>query len=296
VAWSTRELAELAGTTARAVRHYHDVGLLPEPERRGNGYKEYGVTHLVRTLRIKRLADLGFSLTQIAELGDADQHPREALRALDAQLTRTLERVHRARVEVRQILQLCAPTDLPPALAARIADADLSAADRSLVVVMSRVLDPAVVVALVDTLQKLPGSPATSGFDGLPADADEAIRQEIADRLLSRIRRVLAMVPGLWSAVTGPTAAARAVREAVLDLYNPAQLDVLCRIGRRLRAGPEPAGRALGVAALDDGAAAGADRLGEPWARWGRGIAGTGTGRTAQHRRDPVAGVAGGSA
>ena len=33
MAWSTRQLAELAGTSLRAVRHYHDVGLLPEPER-----------------------------------------------------------------------------------------------------------------------------------------------------------------------------------------------------------------------------------------------------------------------
>jgi hypothetical protein len=31
MAWSTRELAELAGTTLRAVRHYHEVGLLAEP-------------------------------------------------------------------------------------------------------------------------------------------------------------------------------------------------------------------------------------------------------------------------
>ncbi|MEQ3553652.1 WhiB family transcriptional regulator [Pseudonocardia nematodicida] len=39
VAWSTRQLAELAGTTVRAVRHYHEVGLLDEPARRANGYK-----------------------------------------------------------------------------------------------------------------------------------------------------------------------------------------------------------------------------------------------------------------
>jgi DNA-binding transcriptional MerR regulator len=47
VAWSTRELAELAGTTVNTVRHYHRIGLLDEPERRNNGYKEYGVPHLV---------------------------------------------------------------------------------------------------------------------------------------------------------------------------------------------------------------------------------------------------------
>uniref|UniRef100_UPI0037167E9A MerR family transcriptional regulator n=2 Tax=Bacillati TaxID=1783272 RepID=UPI0037167E9A len=53
MAWSTRELAELAGTSLRAVRHYHEVGLLEEPERRANGYKQYGVAHLVRALRIR---------------------------------------------------------------------------------------------------------------------------------------------------------------------------------------------------------------------------------------------------
>ena len=100
MAWSTRELAELAGTSLRAVRHYHEVGLLPEPERRSNGYKQYGVAHLVRLLRIKRLADLGFSLPQIAELGDDDEHPAEALRALDAELAATIERLHAARAEL----------------------------------------------------------------------------------------------------------------------------------------------------------------------------------------------------
>ncbi|WP_399921406.1 MerR family transcriptional regulator [Streptomyces kanamyceticus] len=47
-AWSTGQLAELAGTTTKTVRHYHETGLLDEPERAPNGYKRYGVSHLVR--------------------------------------------------------------------------------------------------------------------------------------------------------------------------------------------------------------------------------------------------------
>ncbi|WP_224391194.1 MerR family transcriptional regulator [Pseudonocardia sp. ICBG1293] len=53
--WSPSRLAELAGTSRRAVRHYHELGLLPEPERRSNGYQYYGVDHLVRLIRIRRL-------------------------------------------------------------------------------------------------------------------------------------------------------------------------------------------------------------------------------------------------
>ncbi|MFE1561061.1 MerR family DNA-binding transcriptional regulator, partial [Streptomyces sp. NPDC058734] len=35
------EIAALVGVSTRAVRHYHHVGLLPEPERRPNGYRAY---------------------------------------------------------------------------------------------------------------------------------------------------------------------------------------------------------------------------------------------------------------
>ena len=100
MAWSTREIAELAGTTLRTVRHYHDVGLLPEPERRPNGYKQYRVAHLVRILRITRLTGLGFSLSRIAAMGGADDHPEHDLRALDAELAATIARLQRVRVEL----------------------------------------------------------------------------------------------------------------------------------------------------------------------------------------------------
>ncbi len=239
--WSTRELADLAGTTRRAVRHYHDVGLLEEPRRRTNGYRQYGVAHLVRVLRIKRLADLGFTLPQIAELGDADQHPREALRGLDAHLARTLDRLQDVRTEVRQILQQAAPTDLPPALAARIRDADLSDADRALLVVLTRVLDLAVVTEFVDTLRGLPPSPAATAFDQLPADADAATRHDLSIRLLPRSRTLRLMVPHLRSGTSGlSVVAARTLDEAVRDLYNPAQSDVLRRAGLLLRSRPDP--------------------------------------------------------
>jgi DNA-binding transcriptional MerR regulator len=238
MAWSTREIADLAGTTVRAVRHYHDVGLLEEPRRRSNGYKQYGVAHLVRVLRIKRLSDLGFTLPQISDLGDADQHPREALRGLDAHLARTLDRLQDVRTEVRRILQQAAPTDLPPALAARIQDADLSDTDRALLVVLTRVLELAAVIDFVDTLRGLPPSPAATAFDELPADADDTTRHALAVRLLPRSRTLRVMLPRLWSGTTGSSAAARTVDEAVRDLYTPAQSDVLRRVGRLLRSRP----------------------------------------------------------
>ena len=41
------QLAAYAGVTVRAVRHYHQIGLLPEPERDASGYRRYGPTAVV---------------------------------------------------------------------------------------------------------------------------------------------------------------------------------------------------------------------------------------------------------
>lgn len=243
MAWSTREIAQLAGTTVRAVRHHHQIGLLDEPRRHSNGYKQYGVAHLVRALRIKRLTDLGFTLPQIAEMGDTDRHPHQALRRLDTELARTLERVQRVRTELGRILDEAAPIDLPRELAAAISDMGLSDADRSLLVVMSRVLEPALLHAFATMLQTLATSPAASAFDDLPADADDSTREGLAMSLLPLTLDVRSLLPGVPDPGVRSGAAAEAARTidvALRDLYNPAQVDVLHRV-RRLRRAPRAA-------------------------------------------------------
>ncbi|QFU92068.1 MerR family transcriptional regulator [Amycolatopsis sp. YIM 10] len=238
MAWSTRQIAELAGTSLRAVRHYHEVGLLPEPERRANGYKSYGVAHLVRLLRIKRLADLGFSLTQIAEMGDADEHPGEALRVLDSELAATIERLQRARLELAVILREAVPTDLPPEIASVAADAKLTEADRSFVVVMSRVFGPSALDAYREIMQKAPNLSMGPEFDHLPADADDRTRRELAESLFPRVRELLDDHPELLDphalAPKGVRLTAKTIDLALADLYNPAQVDVVHRLRRLL--------------------------------------------------------------
>ncbi|MDT7553165.1 MAG: hypothetical protein QOI16_1701 [Pseudonocardiales bacterium] len=240
MAWSTRELAELAGTSLRAVRHYHEVGLLAEPERRGNGYKQYGVTHLVRVLRIKRLTDLGFSLAQISAMGDTDDHPEQALRTLDAELAATIERLQGVRVELALILSQAVLTDLPPEIAPAAGDAELTDIDRSFVVVLSRILGPQGLQAYADMLQNLPVNPNASEFYDLPADADERTRQGVAERLAPYARVLRAEHPGLSTLNVDAPRGARFVEqtlgEAMQDLYNPAQLDVVQRTEVLLRA------------------------------------------------------------
>ncbi|MCR2764245.1 MerR family transcriptional regulator [Microbacterium sp. zg.B48] len=111
--WSTREVADLAGTTVNAVRHYHRVGILDVPDRMSNGYKQYQVGHLVRLLQIRRLRALGVPLEQIAHVGGRGDASPEALAEIVADLSLSIERLQRARAEIAAILQRSSATDVP---------------------------------------------------------------------------------------------------------------------------------------------------------------------------------------
>ena len=62
------EAARLSGVSAKMVRHYESLGLLPRVSRSDSGYRQYSAAE-VHTLRfIKRSRDLGFSIAEITEL------------------------------------------------------------------------------------------------------------------------------------------------------------------------------------------------------------------------------------
>ena len=62
------EAASRSGVSAKMVRHYEALGLLPEVARTDAGYRQYTDSN-VHTLRfIRRARDLGFSMAEIAEL------------------------------------------------------------------------------------------------------------------------------------------------------------------------------------------------------------------------------------
>lgn len=141
------EIAQLAGVTVRALRHYHAIGLLPEPPRSENGYRDYGADELVRLLRIKRLSSLGFSLASISDaLDEMDANladaagPRadEALDELDRELELQIERLQEQRRTIALLKREQLDPDLPVrfARAAKVlignvyVDAPITSADR----------------------------------------------------------------------------------------------------------------------------------------------------------------------
>jgi DNA-binding transcriptional MerR regulator len=94
-------LAAYAGVTIRAVRHYHQVGLLPEPERDASGYRTYDAASVVRLIRIRTLAEAGVPLARVRELLDADPDTfAAAVAEIDRQLRDQIRalREHRRRI------------------------------------------------------------------------------------------------------------------------------------------------------------------------------------------------------
>ncbi|MFH8362807.1 MerR family transcriptional regulator [Streptomyces anulatus] len=107
------DAAAFVGTTPRAIRHYHEIGLLPEPVRGGDDRRRYGYEDMIRLLWIRRTADAGIALDDIrdafagpASAGAGDdgiasilERLEETLVAQEAELRRQRTAVQRMRTE-----------------------------------------------------------------------------------------------------------------------------------------------------------------------------------------------------
>lgn len=79
--WSIQEIAKLAGTTSRTLRHYDDIGLLVPARIGSNGYRYYDEGALVRLQRIMLLRQLGLGLPSIGEVLEREESAPHALRS-----------------------------------------------------------------------------------------------------------------------------------------------------------------------------------------------------------------------
>src|SRR5580698_6067843 len=95
------QLAAYAGVSGRAVRHYHQIGLLPEPERDASGYRRYGATAVVSLIKIRTLANAGVPLSEVGELLSGDGPAfAEAVRRIDGRLRDEVERLETSRKQI----------------------------------------------------------------------------------------------------------------------------------------------------------------------------------------------------
>jgi len=103
--WSIQDVARIAGTTSRTLRHYDDIGLL-EPSRVGsNGYRYYDGAALLQLQRILLLRELGLGLPAIAEVFQRHADPVAALTRHLEWLGQEQQRLARQAESVRQTIE-----------------------------------------------------------------------------------------------------------------------------------------------------------------------------------------------
>ena len=96
------DVADRTGLSLRTIRHYEEVGLLPEPQRSPGGFRLYSPLAVERLLLIKRMKPLDFTLEEMRDLIEVrDELARPRLsKATRAELTERLRTYH-ALVESR---------------------------------------------------------------------------------------------------------------------------------------------------------------------------------------------------
>lgn len=239
MAWSTRQLADLAGVSLRSIRHWHDVGILPEPDRLANSYKQYTALHLVLTLRIKRLAGLGFSLERIAEMLASASHADASLQELREELTGTITRLELIRTDLDRIIAHGIAPDLSPEALRAMEAFGRDETGRGIAIVFAHLFPAGYTDALADALAEQPvelGALNTE-FTQLTEDASAQRIATMVTSITVSVGAFLAAHPELISAGASQKAdkvKADAFTATILDGLNRAQREVMSRTVQHL--------------------------------------------------------------
>jgi DNA-binding transcriptional MerR regulator len=98
------QLADYAGVTIKAIRHYHERGLLAEPDRDSSGYRRYTAKDAIDLVKIRTLATAGAPLARIKDLLDADADAlTAALAEIDHNLQDRIAQLRRTRDQLAQL-------------------------------------------------------------------------------------------------------------------------------------------------------------------------------------------------
>lgn len=114
------QAAAASGVSAKMIRHYEGVGMLPAAKRSESGYRQYGEAD-VQTLRfIRHSRDLGFSLPEITQLLSLWQNRRRSSRQVRElaqvhlrELEEKLKELHAMKETLEHLVQCCHGDERP---------------------------------------------------------------------------------------------------------------------------------------------------------------------------------------
>ncbi|MDA8229779.1 MAG: helix-turn-helix domain-containing protein [Magnetospirillum sp.] len=126
-------LSKETGVNVETIRYYERIGLLPAPERKASGYRQYDAAHVRRLSFIRKGRDLGFPVEAIRALLRLAEHPEQPCADADrlaaghlAEVERKIAELGRLRDELRKMVSC----DAGCVAECRIIDALASSGDR----------------------------------------------------------------------------------------------------------------------------------------------------------------------
>ncbi|MFF2078913.1 MerR family transcriptional regulator [Kitasatospora sp. NPDC058162] len=141
MAWPIADVARMSGVTARTLRHYDEIGLLPPAWIGSNGHRYYEERQLLQLQQILVLRALGVGLAEISRIVDAQVDELESLRshhrrlvaerdrldALATTVSRTITDLERSRKDGTPMTSINRPENLFEGI--QPADIDVSLRD-----------------------------------------------------------------------------------------------------------------------------------------------------------------------
>ena len=104
------EFSQATGLPVRTIRYYEKIGLLPEPDRSGSGYRIFGQRHVQRARFIRRARGLGFKLEQIREILDTASLDGPNCRSVRAVVHRNIEAIDQRIADLSAMRDLLGQT------------------------------------------------------------------------------------------------------------------------------------------------------------------------------------------
>lgn len=97
------QLAKRAGVNVETIRFYERKGLITQPSRHTGGYRQYPHEAIVKIRFIKRAKELGFSLTEIAELLSLQANPRATCADVKLRAESKISTIHERMKDLQKI-------------------------------------------------------------------------------------------------------------------------------------------------------------------------------------------------
>ena len=114
------EASKASSVSAKMIRYYEQIGLIPPADRNDSGYRAYSQDDVHRLHFIRRARDLGFSVAEITDLlglwNDTSRHSADVKRLAEQHIDDLEQRIENMRQmadTLKSLISCCAGDDRP---------------------------------------------------------------------------------------------------------------------------------------------------------------------------------------